>query len=144
MAEKQNRILWLRALVTGIGAVIIVFLVLMLVATVYAFILAFREKGAPDGEMIGQFAKWLGMWLSPLLTIILAFFGGMMVARKAGGHFLLHGILVGIVIVIFSFLETKIFGGSLDMKEAIYLLFYLVSAGLGGFRSSPKQRVSNR
>jgi hypothetical protein len=140
MSETTTKILWIRAILTGIAAVVTAFLVLMLVATVYAFVLAFRERGAPDTEMIGQFAEWLGMWLSPLLTIILAFFSGMMVAKKAGGLFLLHGILVGIVIVVFSFLETKIFGGSLNMKEAIYLLFYLVSAGLGGFRSVPKQR----
>ncbi len=141
MSEKSSKILWMRAVLTGIAAVVIAFLVLMLVATVYAFILAVREQGAPDTEMISQFAEWLGMWLSPLLTIVLAFFGGMLVARKAGGQHLLHGILVGIVIVIFSFLETKIFGGSLDMKEGIYLLFYLVSAGLGGFRSTPKRRI---
>jgi small-conductance mechanosensitive channel len=140
MSETSTKILWVRAILTGIAAVVIAFIVLMLVVTIYAFVLAFRERGAPDTEMIGQFAEWLGMWLSPLLTIILAFFGAMMVARKAGGQFLLHGILVGMVIVILSFLETKIFGGSLDMKEAIYLLFYLVSAGLGGFRSVPKHR----
>lgn len=138
MSEKPKEILWVRALLTGIAAVLIVFLVLMLVATIYAFALAFKERGAPDAEMIGQFAEWLGMWLSPLLTIILAFFGGILVARKAGGLFFLHGFLVGIVIVIFSFLETKIFGGSLDMKEGIYLLFYLFSAALGGYRSAPK------
>ncbi len=140
MTEKQDKILWLRALLTGIGAVVIVVLVLLVVA----LILTFKEDAAPDIKITWQYAEWLGIWLSPLLTIILAFFGGMMVARKAGGHFLLHGILVGIVIVIFNFLETRIFGGSLDMKEGIYLLFYLVSAALGGFRSSPKQRISNR
>ncbi len=140
MSDTSNKILWLRAILTGIAVVVIVFLVLILVATVYAFILAFKERGAPDMEMISQFSEWLGMWLSPLLTIILAFFAGMLVARKAGGQFLLHGILVGIVIAIFSFLENKIFGGSLDMKEGIYLLFYLVSASLGGFRSTPRHR----
>lgn len=138
MSEKTIKILWVRALITGIAAVLIAFLIILLVATVYAFVLAFKDRGAPDAEMIGQFAEWLGMWLSPLLTIILSFFSGILVARKAGGLFLLHGILVGIVIVIFSFLETKIFGGSLDMKEGIYLMFYLVSAALGGYRSTPK------
>ena len=141
MHEKPGKILWLRVLLTGIGAVVAAFLILILVATVYAFILALKEQGAPDSEMIGQLAEWLGKWLSPLLTIIFAFFGGMLVAKKSGGYFLLHGILVGIVIAILSFLETKIFVGSLDMKEGIYLLFYLVSAGLGGFRATPKQRV---
>ena len=134
MSEKPQKILWLRALFTGVAAVAIVFLIMYIVA----FILALKEGGPLDSQIVWQFVKWLGMWLSPLLTIILAFLAGILVARKAGGLYLLHGILAGFVIVIFSFLESRILGGSLDMKEGIYLLFYWVSAALGGHRSAPK------
>jgi len=140
MSDKKNSILWIRIILTGLAIVIIGFLVLMIVTTVYAFILAIKARGAPDTEMISQFGEWLGMWLGPLLIIVLTYFGAIMVARKAGRLYLLHGILVGVIVALASLLETKLFGGNLDLKEGTYLLFYLVAAGLGGYKAIAKDK----
>lgn len=140
MADQKNSILWIRIIITGLAIVLIGFLVLLIVTTVYAFILAVKARGAPDSEMINQFGEWLGMWLGPLLTVVLTYFGAILVARKAGRLFLLHGILLGVVVALASLLESRIFGGNLDFKEGTYLLFYLVAAGLGGYKVIAKKR----
>ena len=139
MSNKLTNIRWLRILLTGIAVVLVNFLIMMLVVLVYAFVLAFKARGAPDQEMINQFAEWLGIWLTPLTGIILTYFGAFMVARKAGAQYVLHGLLMGVVVVLLSFLETKIFGGSLDLKEGIYLAFYLVASYLGGHMTGRKK-----
>ena len=140
MNNQKTKLLWFRVIITGLAIVLIVFLLLMLITTVYGFILGFKGRGAPDTELISQFAERLGMWLNPLLIIVLAYFGGTLVSRKAGNLYILHGFLLGIVIALFCFLKTKIFGGSLDLKGGMYLLFYIASAGLGGFKAIPKEK----
>ena len=140
MTDQKFKLLWLRIILTGLIIVIVAFSLLMLITTVYGFILGFKARGAPDTELISQFAENLGIWLDPLLIIVLAYFGGTMVSRKAGNLFVLHGVLLGIVIASFSFLETKIFGGVLNLKEGMYLMFYIVSSGLGGFKAIPKKK----
>jgi putative membrane protein (TIGR04086 family) len=140
MTEKNTaKILWFRVLITGLAIVLSVFLLLMLVTLIYGLVQGFKERGAPDTELINQFAENLWQWLSPLLLVVLAYFGGTLTSRKAGSLYILHGVLVGIVVALFSFLETKLFGGGLDLREGLYLLFYIVAAGLGGFKATPKK-----
>lgn len=140
MTDQKTKLLWFRVLIMGLAIVAIVFVLLMLITTVYGFILGIKARGTPDTELISQFAERLGLWLDPLLIVVLAYFGGTLVSRKAGNMYILHGVLLGIVIALFSYLETKIFGGSLDLKEGMYLLFYTASAGLGGFKAIPKKK----
>lgn len=140
MTDSPVQIRWIRLLITGLAIVLISFLIIMVATIVYAFVLAFKARGAPDQEMISQFAEWLGIWLTPILTLVLTYLGAALVARKAGNSFLLHGLLLGIIIALFSFLETKIFGGSLDFKEGVYLAFYIGTACLGGLREGRKKQ----
>jgi len=140
MTDHTFKLLWLRILLTGIAVVLIVFILMILITLVYGVILGFKARGTPDTELINQFAENLSQWLSPLLIILLSYFGGTLVSRKAGTLQLLHGVLLGLVIALLSFIETKIFGGMMTLKEGMYLLFYVFAAGLGGYKAIPRKR----
>ena len=93
---------WSPILVAGIGTSVVVFLVITLAATGYAFKLAFEVRGAPDQARIGHFAAHLGRsyWC-------LQFFDGS--RGSLGGpenqeSYQLQGVLVGLVAAATGFL----------------------------------------
>jgi len=88
---------WSRILVAGIGTSVVVFLVITLVATGYAFKLAFEVRGAPDQDRIGQFAEHLGRSFWWVLQILLTAPAAAWAARKVQRSPQLHGVLVGLV-----------------------------------------------
>ena len=91
---------WGRILVAGIGTLAAVLLAITLVATGYAFKLAFEVRGAPDQTRIGQFAEHLGRssWWVPqiLLTVPAAAWA----VRKVQSSHQLHGVLIGLVVAV--------------------------------------------
>ena len=88
---------WGRILVAGIGTCSTVFLVITLVATGYAFTLAFEVRGAPDQARIGQFAEHLGRSSWWVLQILLTVPAAAWAVRKVQRSPQLHGALVGLV-----------------------------------------------
>jgi NO-binding membrane sensor protein with MHYT domain len=88
---------WGRILVAGIGTCVAVLLVITLVATGYAFKLAFEVRGAPDQARIGQFAEHLGRSFWWVLQILLTAPAAAWAARKVQRSPQLHGVLVGLV-----------------------------------------------
>ena len=88
---------WRRILVAGIGTCVAVFLVITLVATGYAFKLAFDVRGAPDQARIGQFAGHLGRSYWWVLQILLTVPAAAWAVRKVPRSPQLHGVLVGLV-----------------------------------------------
>ena len=88
---------WGRILAAGIGTCVTVFLVITLVATGYAFKLAFEVRGAPDQARIGQFAAHLGRLSWWVLQILLTVPAAAWAVRKVQRSPQLHGVLVGFV-----------------------------------------------
>jgi NO-binding membrane sensor protein with MHYT domain len=88
---------WGRILVAGIGTCVAVLLVITLVATGYAFKLAFEVRGAPDQARIGQFAAHLGRSYWWVLQILLTAPAAVCAVRKVQRSPQLHGVLVGLV-----------------------------------------------
>jgi NO-binding membrane sensor protein with MHYT domain len=88
---------WSRILVAGIGTSVVVFLVITLAATGYAFKLAFEVRGAPDQARIGQFAAHLGRSYWWVLQILLTVPAAVWAVRKVQRSPQLHGVLVGLV-----------------------------------------------
>jgi hypothetical protein len=88
---------WGRILAAGIGTCVAVFLVITLVATGYAFKLAFEVRGAPDQARIGQFSEHLGRSYWWVLQILLTTPAAVWAVRKVQRSPQLHGVLVGLV-----------------------------------------------
>ena len=79
------------------------FLLVTLVATGYAFKLAFEVRGAPDQARIGQFAAHLGRSYWWVLQILLTVPAAVWAVRKVQRCHQLHGVLVGLVVAVTGF-----------------------------------------
>jgi hypothetical protein len=100
----------------------------MFTITVYAFVLAFQARGAPDQDAINHFAASVSPklipWLEALLTLVVA----RSVARRAQTASIMHGSLIGILAGLLSLALKLAFGGRLGLRD---LLFFLIVVGLG-------------
>ena len=128
MRDSSSSIRWLRVFGAGLAVIALSFLILMLIVTAYALVLAFQARGAPDQIAINHFAARVSPklmpWLEMLLTLVVAF----RVARRAQNAKLMHGLLIGIVAGLLSSAVTLAFGGRLGLRS---LLFFLIVVGLG-------------
>ena len=128
MKGSLSNIRWLRVLGAAVAVIAGSFLILMVVTTVYAMVLAFQARGAPDQNAINHFAARVSPklmpWLELLLTVVVARF----VARKTEKAITLHGLLIGILAGLLSLAVTAAFGARLGMHS---LVFFLVIVGLG-------------
>jgi hypothetical protein len=88
---------WGRILVAGFGTSVAALLFITLLATAYAFTLAFEVRGAPDQARIGQFAEHLGRSYWWVLQMLLTVPAAAWAARKGQRSHQLHGVLVGLV-----------------------------------------------
>ena len=94
---------WGRILVAGIGTLAAVLLAITLVATGYAFKLAFEVQGPPDQTRIARFAEYLGRSFWWILQILLTVPAAAWAARKAQSRHQQHGVLVGLVVAVTGF-----------------------------------------
>ena len=105
----------------------------MVMVTVYALVLAFQARGAPDQVAINRFAASISPkampWLEALLTLVMAF----RVARRAQKARIMHGLLVGILAALLSVAVTLAFGGRLTLRNLLFLLMIVGLGWLGGF-----------
>jgi hypothetical protein len=104
------------------------FLILFVPIIAYAFVLAFRARGAPDQAAINQFAATISPtlmpWLEGLLTLLLAFW----VVRRSDVARAVDGLVLGVLSGLLSVAVTLAFGGRLAVRS---LILFLVVAGLG-------------
>ena len=94
---------WGRILLAGIVVPVAGFLLVTLMATLYAFKLAFEAQGAPDQARIGQFAEYLGRSYWWVLQVLLTVPAAAWAVRKVRGSHQLHGVLIGLVVVATGF-----------------------------------------
>jgi hypothetical protein len=94
---------WGRILVAGIGVPVAGLLLVTLMATGYAFKLAFEVRGTPDQARIGQFAEYLGRSYWWVLQILLTVPAAAWAVRKGQRSPLLHGVLIGLVVAVTGF-----------------------------------------
>ena len=94
---------WGRILLAGIGVPVAGLLLVTLLATGYAFKLAFEVQGAPDQTRIGQFAEHVGRSYWPVLQILLTVPAAAWAVRKVQSSHQLHGVLVGVVGAVMGF-----------------------------------------
>jgi hypothetical protein len=94
---------WGRVLVAGLGVPVAGLLLVTLMATGYAFKLAFEVHGAPDQARIGQFAEYVGRSYWWVLQILLTAPAAVWAVRKVQRSHHLHGVLVGLVVAVTGF-----------------------------------------
>jgi hypothetical protein len=128
MNYSLSSVRWLRVLGAAVAVIAVSFLILIVVVTVYAFILAFQARGAPDQNAINHFAAGVSPKLMPWLEMLLTLVVALIVARRAEKASIIHGLFIGILVGLSSLAVTLAFGGRLGLRN---LLFFLIVVGLG-------------
>ena len=123
----------MRVLGAALAVLGLSFLILMLIITLYALVLAFQARGAPDQVAINHFAARISPrlmpWLEMLLTLVVAF----LVARRAQSASILHGLFIGIAATLLSLAVTLAFGGRPGLHNLLFSLAIVGLGWLGGF-----------
>jgi hypothetical protein len=128
-----------RVLCAAFAVIALSFLLLFVPIIIYAFVLAFRARGAPDQAAINHFAAIVSPalmpWLERLLTLLLAFW----VVRRTEAARAADGLFVGVVAGLLSLAVMLAFGGQLAVRS---LLLSMVVVGLGWLGGFVGQRMS--
>ena len=133
MNYSLSKIRWLRVIGAALAVVASSFLVMMAVVVVYAFVLAFRARGAPDQNAINHFAGWISPRLMPWLEMFLTLVVAVRVARRAENAIVMHGVLIGILAGLLGLAVTAAFGGRLGLRNLLIALAVTGLGWLGGF-----------
>jgi hypothetical protein len=126
----SSRFRWLRILGAALAVVALSFLILTVITAVYAFVLAFQARGAPDQTAISHFAARVNPKLMPWLEGFLTLLGAVWVTRRSQEATTIDGLFIGILAGLMSLAVKVAFGGRLGLHA---LLFLLIVVGLGWF-----------
>ena len=133
METRSSGIRLRRVLTAALAVIVVSFLLLFVPIIVYAFMLAFRARGAPDQAAINHFAAVLSPalmpWLVRLLTLLLAFW---VVSRTEAAR-ALDGLVVGVLAGLLNLAVTLAFGGRLAARNLVLFLVVAALGWLGGF-----------
>jgi hypothetical protein len=144
MSYSLSKIRWRRVLGAAFAVIALSFLIPIVIITVYAFVLAFQARGAPDQTAIHHLAASVSSklmpWLELALTLLLAF----RVARKTEGASIISGLIVGILAGLLSLAVTLAFGGRLGWHNSLFLLIVVALGWLGGFIGERGTRKSGQ
>jgi hypothetical protein len=138
MSNSLSSVRWLRILIAAVAVIAVSFLILMVIVTGYAFVLAFQVRGAPDQNAINHFAARISPKLMPWLEMFLTLVVSLIIARRAGTAGILHGLFIGILAGLLSLVVTLAFGGRLGLHSLVFLLTVVGLGLLGGFVGQKK------
>ena len=141
MNHSLSSIRWLRVLSAALAVMALSFLLLMVIVAVYAFVLAFEARGAPDQSAISHFAARVSPKVVPWLEGSLTFLAAVMVARRAEKASATHGLFIGILAGLLSLAVPLAFAGRLGLQN--WVLFLLI-VGLGWVGSIVGQKRTDR
>ena len=108
------------------------FLLLTVIVAVYAFVLAFQARGAPDQSAISHFAARVSPKLMPWLEVSLTFLTAVIVARRAEKAGATHGLFIGILAGLLSLAVPLAFAGRLGLRNLVLFLIIVVLGWVGG------------
>ena len=133
MNNSLSSVRWLRILIAAVAVIAVSFLILMVIVTGYAFVLAFQVRGAPDQNAINHFAARVSPKLMPWLEMLLTLVVSLIIARRARTASILHGLFIGILAGLLSLAVTLAFGGRLGLHSLVFFLTVVGLGLLGGF-----------
>lgn len=144
MSSSLAGIRWRRVFGAAFAVIGLSFLFLIVITTVYAFVLAFQARGAPNQTAINHFAASIGStlmpWLEMIFTLLLAF----RVARKTDAAGMVSGLIVGILAGLLSLAVTLAFGGRLGLHNSLFLLIVVALGWLAGFLGQKTVNIASR
>lgn len=135
MPIQLSSIRWVRVIVTAVLVCILIFALLFVVVTVYATLLGFQARGAPDPVQISQFANQVGPWAGPIIAILLTLLAGIWLGRREGAAGPTNGLAMG---VLAALLKWAI-GFSFSLP-ALATLVLTAAAGWAGGRMGGNMR----
>lgn len=112
----------------------------MAVVVVYAFVLAFEARGAPDQNAINRFAASVSPRLMPWVEMLLTLVVTLKLAQRAETAIVMHCVLTGILAGLLGLAVTLAFGGRLGLHNLLIALVVMGLGWLGGFVGQ-KRRV---
>jgi hypothetical protein len=133
MHHSSSRVRWLRILGAALGVVALSFLILTVITAVYAFVLAFQARGAPDQTAISHFAARVNPKLMPWLEGFLTFLGAVWVTRRTREATAIDGLFIGILAGLLSLAVILAFHGRLGLHALLFSLIIVGLGWLGGF-----------
>jgi hypothetical protein len=133
MNYSLSSIRWFRVLGAAVAVIAVSFLILIVVVTLYAFILAFQARGAPDQNAINHFAERVSPELMPWLEMLLTLVVALIAARRAEKASIIHGLFIGILVGLLSLAVTLAFGGRPGLHDLVFVLIVVGLGWLGGF-----------
>ena len=131
---------WGRILLAGIGVPVAGLLLVTLMATAYAFKLAFEVQGAPDQTRIGEFAEHLGRSYWWILQILLTVPAAAWAVRNVQGSHHLHGVLIGLVVAVTGF----VMGFTMSFRTIAEFALTVGAGWLGGAMAAHRQVKQDR
>jgi hypothetical protein len=141
MNDPLSSIRWLRVLSAALAVMALSFLILTVIVAVYAFVLAFQARGAPDPSAISHFAAKVSPKLMPWLEGALTFLAAVIVARRAEKASVTHGLFIGILAGMLSLAVPLAFAGRLGLRN---LVLFLIIVGLGWVGGLVGQKRTNK
>ena len=130
-----TNIRWLRVVVSSLLIVLSSFLVVTLITSGYAFILAFEAHGKPDQAAINHFASSISRWMMPLFELFFTFVISFISTKKTMNNVSIHGLLIGILAGFFSTMMKIGFGDQFNYRIYIFFLIIVGLGFVGGFFS---------
>ncbi|MBC7187458.1 MAG: hypothetical protein H5U38_10525 [Calditrichaeota bacterium] len=121
MSRQLSGIKWGWVLLGAVIAVGIAIFGVFAAVTGYAFHLAFQVRGAPDQQMINQFAARTSPVLASVLMGIGALLGGLLAARKGRPAAVKNGVAVGVLTALVGLISDLLMGPDLWTAVAIAL-----------------------
>jgi hypothetical protein len=128
-----KNIKWFRVIGSAFGIYAASFLIITIITTIYAFVLAFEARGKPDQAAISQFAGSISIWLMPLLESVFTFLAAWLVTKKIVQNIPMHGILIGIAAGLLTIALGLILHGGFDYLDIVFFFIFSALGFLGGY-----------
>lgn len=123
MTSQLSQVKWVRVVLTSLVVYVISFVLVFLVVTAYAAVLAFQARGAPDQAAINVFASQYAPWIGNVSLLLFTFLGARHIARRVHSAIPMHGIVLGGLTGLINF--------ALDGFPLISLVVLALTVGAG-------------
>ena len=131
MTSNALRFKWSSILVASVSVWVIGFVLVAMVVFGYAFNLGWATRGAPDSDVIQQFANSVGPVWTPRLCVLLTGIAAIWLGRRVIARPIWHGVLVGVIVAIPLVMRRR-FG----IEPVLLFSVTLLAGAVGGWLGS--------
>jgi hypothetical protein len=135
MTSNAFRFKWSSIVIASVSVLVLGFVLVAMVIFAYAFSLGWTARGAPDSDVIQQFANRVGPVWTPRLCVLLTGIAAIWLGSRVTGQPIWHGVLVGIIVAT-PLVVRRRFG----IEPVLLVAFTLLAGALGGWLGSQTKR----